>query len=260
MTAIGADSAGRLAAAPLARLDPRLRIVAAAVLAFAFSAVTQLASLPAMVALAAGLVAASGLGAAALWRRLRWPGLIVLALVAVLPWTAGTTSLLQLGPLVLYQEGLLAAALIAVRFACIVAVVVALLTTLPVAVLIQAMRALRVPWLLTDLALLVLRYLHELRHALARMRLAMTLRGQPLRGVSPRSLRAWAGLVASLALRSHVRADRIYLAMRVRGYGEELAPPWRFRATARDWGFLAAVVVAGTLLVVVDRLGVDRLW
>ncbi|TVQ36407.1 MAG: cobalt ECF transporter T component CbiQ [Geminicoccaceae bacterium] len=242
-----------VAESPLNRLDPRFRIVACLVLAFAFSAVTALWLLPLMVALVVGLVAISGLGPLTLWRRLRWPGLIVLLLVALLPWSVGTTAVVQLGPLVLYQEGLATALLIAVRFGCIVAVVLVILTTIPVPVLIHALRSMRVPWLLTDLALLVLRYLHELRHTLERMRVAMMLRGQPLRGASPRALRAWAGLIASLALRSYVRADRIYLAMRVRGYGEELAPPWSFRAGARDWAFLASATAAASFLVLAER-------
>ncbi len=54
-------------------------------------------------------------------------------------------------------------------------------------------------------------------------------------------------LAASLLLRSYVRADGIYHAMRLRGYGQEASlrhPP----LTRRDWLFFAiTVLMAATI-------------
>lgn len=229
--------------------DARLRIIVALVLAFGFSTVSRLELVPAMLALAVLAIAASGIAPGALAARMRGPGLLLMAVLLVLPFAVGQTELARLGPVALRAEGLEAAALVAARFACIVAVVLAYLSTVPMLRLIGALRALGVPALLADIALLMLRYLDELRAELARMRVAMALRGQPLSLWRPRGL-GW--LLAALLLRAHHRADRLWQAMRARGWGaarpEPLAPP-----APADWAALALAVLAVVVLVWLDR-------
>jgi len=229
--------------------DARLRIGVALTLGFGFAAVTRLEVVPAMLAVAALAVVASGIAPRALARRMRGPGALLVAVLLVLPLTVGQTELARLGPVSLRAEGLEAAALVAARFGCIVAVALAYLSTVPVLRLIGALRALGVPALLADIALLMLRYLDEVRGELARMRVAMALRGRPLSVWRP----GGAGLLlAALLLRAHHRADRLWQAMRARGWGA--APPEAQPRVARaDLMALGLAVAAVAALVWLDR-------
>lgn len=229
--------------------DPRLKLIALAALAFGFSALSEPAALAAMAALTLGVALASGIAPGALLRRLRLPGLLALALVAVLPLVSGETVVAFVGPLSIHAEGLRAAGLILIRFLCILTVAAAILSTLAPLQAIAALRALGAPWILTDLALLVTRYLAELRRDLARIRTAMTLRGHR---PGPAGLGATGWALASLLLRSHDRAERIWMAMRLRGYGAQEAPSDLPRPDAAEIVALAALLALVAALLILQ--------
>lgn len=202
--------------------DPRLRIVAVVVLAFSYSALHDPLALSLMLAFTLGVVCASGINLAALARRLRVPGLVVAGLVVVLPMTSGDTVLAALGPVTLRAEGVAAAGGIALRFLCIFTLIVVFLGTLPVPQLIGGLHGLGLPAPLVDMALLTLRHLEDLRADLARIQVAMRLRGAPAGGMTwirGGGLRATGWMLASMLLRSHARSERIYHAMILRGHG-----------------------------------------
>lgn len=232
--------------------DVRLRLLAAAGLGFAGASIDEPLLVPAMLALAVAVAWAAGMGWSALARALRLPGLVVLLLVAILPFAGGETVVWQVGPFFVHREGLAAATLVGGRALAIVILVVALLGQLPAGRLFAGMRALGMPALMVDIAMLMQRYLAEIGRDLSAMRLAMRLRGQPwrLRLAVLRSL-GWA--LAALLLRSHERAERIWMAMRLRGHGtstsEPLPPPeradlWRLAGLALP---ALALVVSGLL-------------
>ncbi len=232
--------------------DPRLRLVALAVLAFAFSALHAPAALVAMLLLTLALARAFGLTAAALARALRWPALVVGALVLMLPFAAGATDLVRFGPLTLRAEGLVAAVTIALRFLCIFALIAALIGPVPVARLIAALRSLGLPALMADMAILTLRHAEDLQRDFMRMRLSMRLRTANTRQ-PPLQSTGWA--LASLILRSHARSDRVWHAMRLRGHGaDSAAPPTPFVRGAWDWVALSGMALAAVALLLLDRL------
>lgn len=229
--------------------DPRLRIVATGVTAFAFSTLGKPVPLALMAGLTCVLVVGSGIGIGELTRRLRVPGLMLGALIMTLPFTSGTTVVASLGPLSLRAEGLAAALTIALRFLCIMSVAAALIATLGPARLIAGLRGLRVPALITDMAMLTLRHIDELRHELARMRLSMWLRGAPA-GFRRGQFRAGGWALASLLLRAHARSDRIYQAMLLRGHGAKTAPLPQFvaPAPAEKRALIALMIALGALI------------
>ena len=234
--------------------DARLRIVAVFVLAFSFSALHEPLPLALMALLTLALVRLAGVGFGSLARRLRLPGIVVAALVAVLPFTVGETVLASIGPLTLRAEGLAASLGITLRFLCIFTLVVLFLGALPLPRLIAALRGLGLPALMVDMALLTLRHIEDLRADLARMQLAMRLRGAP-RGFWRGRFRATGWLLASLLLRSHARSERVYHAMILRGHGAPgAAPPEAVARSPADGVWLTALVVAAILLVAIERL------
>ena len=151
--------------------------------------------------------------------RLRYPGLFILAVVVLLPFLSGDTVLFRIGFLEVTQEGVEAVCLIATRFLCILTISLILFGTAPFLVTIKAMRSLGLPDVMVDMTLLSYRYLEEFGETRTTMQRAMRLRGFKSDRFSERTLRILSGLVGSLLIRCYDRSERVYQAMRLRGYG-----------------------------------------
>ncbi len=242
----------RAARALLLPRDVRLRLLAALILAFSIALVTSPLLVPLIAALAIAVARAAGMDRPSMCRLLRLPGLLVLALVSLLPFVSGETVLGRLGPLALHSEGLATALLIAGRALGIVLVTVALLGRVPLAELIAGLRGLGLPPLMADIALMMYRYGAEIRRDLDAMRLAMRLRGQPWR-LRFGLLQGLGWTLAALLLRSHERAERIWTAMRLRGYGAMGPAPMPPLARG-DLGRLLLLAMPGPLLLFIERL------
>ncbi|MFN3663829.1 cobalt ECF transporter T component CbiQ [Yoonia sp.] len=233
--------------------DPRLRIVAVFVLAFTFSALHGAAALSLMSLLTLFLIWATKLPPARLLRALRLPGLVVAGLVTVIPFTSGDTALATLGALTLRSEGLSAATGIALRFLCIFSLLVIFLTPVAPSQLINALRGLRMPALLVDMSLLTLRHIADLRQDMARMQTAMRLRGGQGRWYVQFRSTGW--ILASLLLRSHARAERVYHAMILRGHGAAgAASPDPAPTSLSDKVALAVLFALAACLLMIEHL------
>ena len=211
------------------RWSPRLKLVSLLVLMFAFATVRQPILIPWMLGLAAGLYLLSGLPLAFLGQRLSYPGLFVLALVVLLPLTVGDTVLGQWGWLTLRQEGLEATLLIVGRFLSILTLGFILLGTTPFLTLLQAMRSLGLPTILADMTLLSYR----------------------------QALQQLAMLAGNLLIRSYEQSERVYKAMRLRGYGygvKRPKPSLADQPSPLSWGLAGGVLAAAVGLVVAEGL------
>jgi cobalt/nickel transport system permease protein len=240
---------------PLHRWDARYKLVGLLILVFAFSFVRDLRVLLAIALITAAIYIISGLPARFILRWLRFPSLIILVIVLTLPFLSGETVIASIGPLAVRQEGLLAALLIAVRFACIVTVGITLFATTSLLNSIKAMRALGLPLIMADMALLAFRYLNELGQDLSRMLTSMKLRGFRQRTLSPGGLKTFAWLSGSLLVRSYERSEWVYKAMILRGYGQSSSrPQGEFQAHPVDGFILGAVVIIAAALVTADIL------
>lgn len=231
----------------LPQWEARCKLVALFALAFAIAAVQHVT----LVAVAGGVVlllyAVAGVPVARLVARLRYPGVLLLALLVLLPLASGGQVWLRVGGLSIYTDGVRAAVLVGGRFACIVTLAVLLLETTGMVPLIAALRRLGMPALLTDTALLFARYLHDIHATFAQTRRAARLRGFTL-GV--RQVGVLAQLVGTLLIRSYARSERIYHAMLLRGYGQAVHPA--MLPPVRHYDVLAAgavLLIAGGLVV-----------
>lgn len=234
------------------RWDARYKLVGLILIAFAFSFIQDIRLIPAMVVITATIYLISGLPGRFILKRLRLPSFIVLALVLTLPFLSGESELVRLGPIVVWQEGLLLAVLIAFRFVCIVTIGIILLETTPLLTNIKAMRALGLPLVMTDMAFLTFRYLHELAQDLNRMLTSMRLRGFHGRRFSLGTLKTFAWLSGSLLVRSYERSEWVYRAMILRGYGQPARSGHDFQASLGDALALGIAVIVATALVVGD--------
>lgn len=242
---------------------PRLKLVSLGILMFTFATVQQLALVPWMLGLVALLYALSRLPLAFLGQRLSYPGVFILAVVLLLPLTVGETILAQWGWLTLRQEGLQATLLIVGRFLSILTLGFILLGTTPFLTILHAMRSLGLPVILADMTLLAYRYLYEIADTLATMQQAMRLRGFGHRRqrwfcINGQAMQQRAMLAGNLLIRSYEQSERVYKAMRLRGYGCGSNPSPRAapgpQPSALSWGLTGAVLLAALGIVIAEGM------
>ncbi|MGF1577136.1 MAG: cobalt ECF transporter T component CbiQ [Cyanophyceae cyanobacterium] len=212
---------------PLHHWDPRAKVVGLAGLMVAFAALERLSLVVPMVVTAGLIYGLSRLPISYLAQRLRYPGLLILSLVVMLPLVSGETVLWHWGWLALRQEGLERMVLVICRFVSILTLSFVLLGTTPFVTLLRSLRSLGLPALMADMMMLSYRYLFEVGDTLATMRQAMKLRGfqlyRPQQGWVWPDLAAVAhvsALLGTLLLRSYDRSEQVYKAMKLRGYGQ----------------------------------------
>ena len=226
---------------PLGRLDARWRL-GALLVALVATAVPR-GLLSSALALAGALLLA---GLAHLpWRwyvaRLAVVGVLVALFVVPVPLLA------HVGPL----EGVRLAGVILCKSLALFTLACVLLVTAPLETTLKAAHALYIPGLLIHLMLLSYRYLFVLGDELARLRIALRVRGFRNRA----SWHAWttAGAAAgTLLVRGHDRAERVAHAMRCRGFDGRFRALSEFRTTASDVLALLLVLLLASGLVTLD--------
>ncbi|MCU0852064.1 MAG: energy-coupling factor transporter transmembrane protein EcfT [Thermoplasmata archaeon] len=134
--------------------------------------------------------------------------------------------------------------------ACVIALLV-LATGTDTFELFSGLRRLRVPGILTTLLMLTHRYLLLLSEELDRMRTARRARGfsggRSLLDVQ--AFRVLSNTAGMLLVRSSGRADRIFEALKMRGFSKDMRPWRETRIAALDAAFmLALVAIAASLL------------
>jgi cobalt/nickel transport system permease protein len=201
----------------LHRIDPRLRIVAAACFSCAVAVFQAFTALLAANLAALLLLLLSGLNLREIGRRLAVVLGFLLLLWCLLPLTYEGDVLGRLGPLNFHRPGVLLSAQITLKSLAIIAAFTALVATVPVNTLGQSLARLGVPAKLVYLLLMCYRYIFVIEQEYRRLVAAMKIRGfQPRTNLH--TYRSYAYLVGMLFVRAASRADRVYQAMRCRGF------------------------------------------
>lgn len=227
----------------LHRLDPRIKLLSLVILAFTYSYVSRPVLLGTIVAVTLFLLALSRLSPSYILRKLKLPSFIILTLVITLPFVSGDIVLASLGPLSLKQEGLRSSILIGTRFFCIITTAMIIFNTSPLLDYIKSMRAMKLPWIMADMILLVFRYLQVIGDDYKRMKTSMKIRGFDGNRFNLQTLRTIAWLSGGLLVRSFERSDWIYRSMRIRGYGSKHIQGHDFQAGKTDLAVFAGVIL-----------------
>ncbi|MEB3339129.1 MAG: cobalt ECF transporter T component CbiQ, partial [Leptolyngbyaceae bacterium] len=207
--------------------EPRCKLIGLMALIVAFALIDNFQLIPFMLAVTGLLYALSRLPLSFWSTRIRYPGLFLFGVVALLPFVSGQTILWNWGVLTLRQEGMMAVVLIVSRFLSIITIGLILFGTTPFLTMVRAMRSLGLPAILADMLLLSYRYLFEIAASLTQMKRSMRLRGFQSQRKSRWFVPNWqdlnrlASLAGTLLVRSYEQAERIYKAMRLRGYGQQ---------------------------------------
>ncbi|XFA72997.1 energy-coupling factor transporter transmembrane component T [Thermosynechococcaceae cyanobacterium Okahandja] len=231
---------------PFYRWSPPARVVALLTLMLGISGLQTMGGL----GVASISVLMCGIASQVSWRRvgdrLRHARLVLIGLWLFLPFGGNGTPPLGW----LSATGVQTACLLSWRFILCLVLAVILLETLTFSQWLAVCRWCYLPPLLTDTLALTYRYLFELKFLLAQMQQALFLRGFRLHW---RRLRPWAQLIGTFLIRTEERAQQIYLAMRLRGYGLAKQQRPTFPDTAPwSWALTSLVILGVGILIAWD--------
>jgi cobalt/nickel transport system permease protein len=251
--------AGTACNSPLHRWDVRCKIVTILVYSFMISAIQQMT--PALIAIGLScmvLVVSRVSMAKVLMRLLAIVGFITMFLL-VMPFTVpvriGDTLVIFGGIqwLHLSLRGFELAATIAAKAVAITLLMEPLLSTAPLPVTLQGLSRLGVPDMAGQMVLLSYRYLNVFRHEARRMSTGMQVRGfRKKTGMA--TIQAMANFLGMLFVRSFERTERVFDAMRARGYKGRFPEQAELRLRPMDLIAAGLWLGVGVALLVYDRL------
>jgi cobalt/nickel transport system permease protein len=159
----------------------------------------------------------------------------------------------EVGPVTVSAHGLRAALLILCKGLAVATLLLTALATTPAGATLKAAHALRVPGLLVQLGVLTYRYAFVLGDELARLRVALRVRGfrnRPTR----HGYRTVGHVAGTLLVRGHDRAERVGQAMRCRGFDGRFRSLAEFRTRPADVALFVALAAGAAALAGWDRL------
>jgi cobalt/nickel transport system permease protein len=199
------------------RLDPRGKVVVAALFAVLIAAAQTYAAVLAGLALALICLALARLPVKQVGLRLLVVNSFIFFLWLILPLTYPGDTLWHAGPVTVSRQGLIYTGLITLKSNAIIIALIALIATIPVNTLGRALHNLRLPDKLCHLLLFTYRYLYVFEVEFQRLVQAMKIRGFRPR-TNLHTYRSYAYLAAMLLVRSFDRAHRVFQAMLCRGF------------------------------------------
>jgi cobalt/nickel transport system permease protein len=233
-------------ASTMHRLDPRGKIVVAALLAVLVATTTTYATALAGLAVALVYLSLARLPFGKLVVRLLAVNSFIFFLWFILPLTYPGDPVWRFGPLTASRQGLVFTGLITLKSNAIIIALIALIATSPIVTLGQALHTLRLPDKLCHLLLFTYRYIYVFEQEYRRLVQAMKIRGFRPR-TDLHTYRSYAYLAAMLLVRSFDRAECVFQAMLCRGFHGNFYSLRTFSWQRRDKIFLAAslLVLAG---------------
>jgi cobalt/nickel transport system permease protein len=225
------------------RLDPRGKIVVAALFAVLMAVSKSYATALAGLALALLCLVLARLPWKKVVARLLVVNSFIFFLWIVLPLTYPGDAVFHWGPLAATRQGLIFTGLITLKSNAIIIALIALIATVPVITLGQAMHNLRFPNKLCHMLLFTYRYLYVIEQEFQRLVQAMKIRGFRPR-TNLHTYRSYANLAAMLLVRSYDRADRVFQAMLCRGFHGTFYSLRTFSWQRRDGIFLVVSMLA----------------
>ncbi|MFZ5569425.1 MAG: cobalt ECF transporter T component CbiQ [Thermodesulfobacteriota bacterium] len=230
------------------RLDPTVKIIAGMILSMEIAVAERFSTLTTAGLLAALLILTARLPLAPVLKRLSVLAGFMLLMWGILPLTYEGEPFHQYGPLIWTRPGIMLSTRITLKSVTILMIFMALLSTMPIAALGRGLNRLRVPDKLVFLFLMTYRYIFVMEDEYRRLARAAKIRGfRP--GTNLHSYQTYAYLIGMLFVRAKRRADRVYQAMRCRGFSGKFHTIQTLQSNpALQLIFSVAMLSAGVLL------------
>jgi cobalt/nickel transport system permease protein len=230
------------------QLDPRIRLVSACVYSIVVALSGKFHVLTAAVLISFLWVMLARLPVREIFKRIMVLNGFNAFLWIVLPLTFQGPHARALGPVTIYDAGIIMAAQITLKSNAILLIILALVTTMNLSVLGHALCWLHVPDKIVQLLLMTYRYVFLIEQEYQRLIRAARFRGfRP--GTNLHTYKTYAAIVGMLLVRAAVRADRIYKAMLCRGFKNKFYCLYDYNTSKNEWLF--ATAMAGITIVMI---------
>lgn len=231
----------------LHRTDPRARLVVAVAFSVTVACCQQIFPLVVAVGVALTMIGLARLNPVQLIKRLFLVNGFIALFWLILPWTYRGEVLYKAGLITIFRPGVILAAVLTLKCNAILLALIALVATMPLVTLGQALNRLKLPSRLVNLFLLSYRYVSVLEQEYARI-----MRSIKIRGFVPRTsfhtYKTYAYVVGMLFVRASERAERVYAAMVCRGFKGRFFSLTEFRFSPSSFVF-TAVMLAVTVAI-----------
>lgn len=228
------------ASSRIQRIDPRFKIVAAIAYSFTTALCYEFQTLFLSFFIAVCIIIFSGVSLWQVAKRLVFVNTFILFLWVILPLTYGGNSIYSLGPINIYLSGIVFAAKITLKSNAILLVLIGFVATMSFATLGHALNRLKVPDKFVFLLLLTYRYVFLIHKEYQKI-----IRSIKIRGFKPKNTlhtyKTFAYVVGMLLIRASDRADRVYNAMRCRGFNGKFYSLTEFQSNVQSWIFLSTI-------------------
>jgi len=232
------------------QLDPRIRLVSAGVYSIAVALSHDFQALTTAALISFGLVVFAQLPAREVIKRIIVVNSFIVLLWLVLPLTFQDTIAMTFGPLHVHWAGIIMAAQITLKSNAILLALMALVATMNLSMLGYSLNWLRVPDKIVHMLLMTYRYVFVIEKEYRRLIRAAQIRGfRP--GTNLHTYKTYAFIFGMLLVRSAVRAEQVYKAMRCRGFKNKFYCLHEFNLGHKEWLFSTAM---GSVIVVLIYL------
>lgn len=224
------------------RLDPRVKVVSCGLLTILTAASKSWGVVGVSLLAGVVLLLSARLSRLGVVRRFARLNVFMLFVVGVLSLTmSGDDELWRWWVLSVTREGLARGCMIALKANAIVVWVTVLIGTIEVVSLGHALAHLKVPEKLIQIFLFTVRYIDVLHHERQKLSRAMKMRGFKAK-LNGHTMRSLGYLVGMLLVRSLERSERIYAAMKCRGFKGHFYIFGHFVMKRNDYVFLGMVL------------------
>jgi cobalt/nickel transport system permease protein len=230
------------------QIDPRIRLLLATLLSFTIALSHQVTTLLAALALSILLLGLARLNAKEVLKRLMVAWGFLLLLWLILPVTYGGESAYEFGFLSFSRQGIDLAVQISLKSNAILLLLMTLVTTMGFVQLGYGLSFFKVPSKLVYLLLFTYRYVFVIEQEYQRLSRAARIRCFRPR-TNLHTYRTYAYLIGMLFVRASLRAERIYQAMRCRGFKGQFycLQDFNFKPADWVWTFLMGLGMVGLI-------------
>lgn len=223
------------------RIDPRVRLLTATLLAFTIAFSVHYVSLLITLPVAFLLVHMAGVPLRQTVKRLSEINFFMLFLFLFFPFSVKGDTLFQLGIFSYSMQGFEKSLLIALKANTIMISVTGLVGTMEAATLGRSMQCVGVPKKFVHLFLFMVRYIDVIGGEFVRLRNAMKLRSFQTT-LNMHTFKSYGNLIGMVLVRSIERSERIMDAMKCRGFNGTFYSHARFQFRRADLFFVVIML------------------
>lgn len=232
---------------PFHNFDPRAKLICILILMVSIVILNDIIFLLIGLGIAIIFVLLSKIPIIFILKRLKWVVLFIFAVLIVLPFSVGSSSIFHFFFLTIYNEGLRLAVTIAIKALTVILLLFPMVATMKFVTFIKALEKLRLPNKLVQIITFTYRYIFVLLNELKRTILSIETRCYR-KSTWIYKFRALSNAVGMLLVRSYERGQRIHNSMIARGYTGKIKTLDKFQMQSLDWVKAVGIISIAILI------------